>query len=286
MIRKTRPPRAGGAPGKRGADAAVRAARRGDAGAAEEKLSKIAGLSAVAAVFRREPERVVRLYYDDSMKTVAGPFCAELARLRRPYRLLSPEEMARVAGTVLHGGIVAAVRPREVPELSLETAQQWAKAGAATVLLDGVGNPHNLGAIARTLAFFGLGHLLLSDLPAQAGLSDAAYRVAEGGLEFLDVRRLTGPAQALKKLRSHFHVVGTALQARGVPPEAVPLDRRPILLVLGNEENGLSPPTLAACETIVTLPGCGQVQSLNVSATAAILTYSLLLPKPEARGRQ
>ncbi|WP_017364245.1 TrmH family RNA methyltransferase [Methylococcus capsulatus] len=281
MIRKTRPPRAGGAPGKRGAGPAVRATRPAHSGAAEEKLGKIAGLSAVAAVFRREPERVVRLYYDDSMKTAAGPFCAVLARLRRPYRLLPPEEMARVAGTVLHGGIVAAVRPREVPDLTLETAQHWAKAGAATVLLDGVGNPHNLGAIARTLAFFGLGHLVLSDHPAQAGLSDAAYRVAEGGLEFLDVRRLTSAAQALRSLRPHFHVVGTALHARGIPPEAVPRDRRPILLVLGNEENGLPPPTLAACETVVTIPGGGQIQSLNVSATAAILTYSLLLRQAE-----
>lgn len=283
MMRKTRPPRAGGVPGKRGAEAAARSA---GGGAAEEKLTKIAGLSAVTAVFRREPERVVRLYYDDSMKTAAGPFCTELARLRRPYRLLPPDAMVRVAGTVLHGGIVAAVRPREVPEITLETAKHWAKSGAATVLLDGVGNPHNLGAIARTLAFFGLGHLLLSDHPAQAGLSDAAYRVAEGGLEFLDVRRLAGAAQALKGLRPHFHVVGTALHARGVPPEAVPQDRRPILLVLGNEENGLPPPTLAACETVVTLPGSGRIQSLNVSATAAILAYSLLLRKPEARGRR
>lgn len=246
------------------------------AGAAEEKLTKVAGLSAVAAVFRRDPERVVRLYYDESLKTAAGPYCAELARRRRPYRLLAPDELARVAGTVLHGGIVAAVRPREVPDLALETAKQWAKAGAAAVLLDGVGNPHNLGAIARTLAFFGLEHLLLSDHPAQAGLSDAAYRVAEGGLEFLDVRRLTGVAQHLKSLRLHYHVVGTALHAKGVPPEAVPRDRRPFLLVLGNEENGLPPQTLAACETIVTIPGSGQVQSLNVSATAAILVYSLL----------
>jgi TrmH RNA methyltransferase len=278
MMRKTRPPRAGGIPGKRGSEAA---ARSGGAGAAEEKLTKIAGLSAVAAVFRREPERVARLYYDDSMKTAAGPFCAELARLRRPYRLLPPDEMARVAGTVLHGGIVAAVRPREVPDLALETAKQWAKSGAAAVLLDGVGNPHNLGAIARTLAFFGLEHLLLSDHPAQAGLSDAAYRVAEGGLEFLDVRRLTGVARTLKSLRPHYHVVGAALHERGVPPEAAPLDRRPLLLVLGNEENGLPPPTLAACETLVTIPGSGQIQSLNVSATAAILAYSLLVRKAE-----
>lgn len=242
----------------------------------DEKLTKVAGPSAVAAVFRRDPERVVRLYYDASMKTAVGSYCAEMARLRRVYRLLEPEELTRVAGTVLHGGIVAAVKPREVPVLSQETAQQWAKAGKPAVLLDGVGNPHNLGAIARTLAFFGLEHLLLSDHPTQAGLSDAAYRVAEGGLEFLDVRRLVDASRILKSLRAHYHVIGTALHAKGTPPEAVPLDRRPILLVLGNEEVGLPAPTLAACETIVTLPGTGQIQSLNVSATAAILAYVLL----------
>lgn len=238
-----------------------------------EKVTRVAGLPAVAAVFATDPERVLRLYYDASRKTKAGPFCAFLARKRRPYRLLPPDELARVAGTVLHGGIVAVVRPRVLLPFAFDQARRWARFGTPLLLLDGVSNPHNLGAIARTLAFFGGDHLILSDHPAQAGLSDAAYRVAEGGLEYLQVHTMRNCGPLLHRLHPHYRVIGTALTPRGVTPEAVPADDRPTLLVLGNEEEGLPAATLAACETIVTIPGCGRVQSLNVAATAAILIY-------------
>lgn len=240
-----------------------------------EKVARIAGLPAVAAVFAHDPERVLRLYYDDSRKTEAGPFCAYLARKRRPYRLLPLEELARVAGTVLHGGIVAVVRPKPLVPIAFGLARSWAQAGNPLLLLDGVGNPHNLGAIARTLAFFGGDHLILSDHPAQAGLSDAAYRIAEGGLEYLQVHTMRNCGPMLHSLRPLYRVIGTALIPRGVAPEAVATDDRPPLLVLGNEEDGLPAATLAGCETVVTIPGCGRVQSLNVAATAAILIYTL-----------
>jgi TrmH RNA methyltransferase len=252
-----------------------------------EKAARIAGLPAVAAVFANDPERALRLYYDDSRKTEAGPYCAFLARKRRPYRLLPPEELARVAGTVLHGGIVAVVRPKLPLPLAFGQARSWARAGAPVLLLDGVGNPHNLGAIARTLAFFGGDHLVLSDHPAQAGLSDAAYRVAEGGLEYLQVHTIRNCGSILHRLHPHYRIIGTALTPRGVAPQAVPADDRPPLLVLGNEEEGLPAATLAACETVITIPGCGRMQSLNVAATAAILIYTLFsrVSSPASRSR-
>jgi TrmH RNA methyltransferase len=141
------------------------------------------------------------------------------------------------------------------------------------VVLDGIGNPHNLGAIARTAAFLGIDRLVISDDPAQAGPSDAAYRVAEGGLEFVHVFRASALPRALQQLKPAYRVVGTAL-GRGRKPEALPRDRA-IALVLGNEERGLSPATLHACDEIVTIPGSGWVQSLNVAATAAILIHAL-----------
>jgi TrmH RNA methyltransferase len=245
-----------------------------DAHPADKQL-KIAGLPAVAALFKREPERALRLFYEDRMVPKVGGFCAQLAKLRRPYRLVEAEELARVAGTVLHGGVVAVAEPRPAPLFDAEEARAWAKAGQPLFILDGVGNPHNLGAIARTLAFLGFRHLLLSDHPAQAGLSDAAYRVAEGGLEYLSLHRVHNLPSALRRIASDFRVVGTALGKGGVSLETLPDDPRPVALVLGNEEDGLPPATLAACEAVLTLRGSGTVQSLNVSTTAAILAYAL-----------
>jgi TrmH RNA methyltransferase len=237
-------------------------------------LLRVAGLPAVSALFATAPNRVERLFYDERMRPLVGAFCAELARARKPYRLVPPEELERVAGTVLHGGVVAIAQPRPVATLDIADAPRWAQEGHPLLLLDGVGNPHNLGAIARSAAFFGLPRIVLSDHPAQAGPSDASYRVAEGGLDFIELYRAPRFATALKQLSRSHRVIGTAL-GTGRALDTLRQTDRPVALVLGNEEEGLPRATLDACEEIVTIPGAGRVQSLNVAASAAILTHAL-----------
>lgn len=237
-------------------------------------LSRIAGLPAVSALFAVAPERVERLFFEARLKTATGAFCAALAQARKPYRLVGAEELERVAGTVLHGGVVAVAQPRPLPPLDLAEARAWARDGRPLLLLDGIGNPHNLGAIARSAAFFGLPRLVLSDHPEQAAPSDASYRVAEGGLEHVAVYRAAGFAAALRGLRASYRVLGTVL-AEGRPLPALRPADRPFAMVLGNEETGLPRATLAACDEFVTIPGAGPIQSLNVSASAAVLIYAL-----------
>jgi TrmH RNA methyltransferase len=99
--------------------------------------------------------------------------------------------------------------------------------------------------------------------------------VAEGGFEHLNLHRVPLPA-ALRELRQHYRVVGTALGQAAIP--AGGSGNRPVALILGNEETGLDPATLAECDEEVTIPGSGRVQSLNVAAAAAILIYQLTLP--------
>jgi RNA methyltransferase, TrmH family len=239
-----------------------------------EDLLRIGGLPAVQAVFQRQPERVERLFFTPERRREAAPFCAVLGQARKPFREVGADELAKVAGTVLHGGIVALARPK--PLLDFDP-------GAATapllLVLDGVSNPHNFGAIVRTAAFFGLDRLVISSHPAQAGPSAAAHRVAEGGFEFVDLHRATNLPAALKRLRPRYRVVGTAL-GKGGGLASLPRDK-PLALVLGNEERGLDGATLAACDQVVTLAGSGAVQSLNVAATAAILIHALR-PLPAA----
>src|SRR5438067_1605646 len=90
------------------------------------KLLRIAGLPAVAALFATAPHRVERLFFDQRMRTQVSDFCAELARTGKPYRLVSSEELERVAGSVMHGGVVALARPHPVPGLDLAKAADWA----------------------------------------------------------------------------------------------------------------------------------------------------------------
>jgi TrmH RNA methyltransferase len=238
---------------------------------------RVAGLPAVSALFATAPHRVERLYFDQRHKPQVGPFCAELGRAHKSYRLVAADELERVAGSIMHGGIVALAQPRPVPILDLADIPDWARGGQVLPVLDGIGNPHNLGAIARTVAFFGLPRMVLSDHPAQAGPSDASYRVAEGGLEYVQLHRAARFAPALQRLRQCYRLIGTAALA-GQPVHALRRTERPFALVLGNEEGGLPQRTLEACDEIVTIPGAGLVQSLNVAASAAILVYALVNP--------
>jgi TrmH RNA methyltransferase len=254
--------------------------RRTRPGAEAKKLVRITGLPAVAALFATAPERVEKLFFDQAAKPYVGAFCAVLGRVRKPYRLVGPDELARVAGTILHGGIAALAQPRPLAGFDSDEAAAWAHDGRLLLLLDGVSNPHNFGAIARTAAFFGLPRIVLSDHPAQALPSDASYRVAEGGLEYVALYRGAPFVPALRKLRQSHQVVGAVAEG-GRPPAMLRRSERPFALVLGNEEAGLRPAAVKACDEIVTIPGAGAVQSLNVAASAAILIYAMA-----AQGRQ
>ncbi len=237
-----------------------------------DDVDRIAGVAAVGALFAKRPEAALRLFYLPSRRQEAGPFCKRLAAARRPYREVPPDELSRIAGTPHHGGIVAIALPRPVPELAAPFPAALLEARVLLVL-DGIGNPHNLGALARSAAFFGCAGMLLSGDPRQAGLSDAAYRTSEGGLEHLALYRLAAPPVALRAMALRFTVVA-AVAKGGIAPSALPREK-PYALVLGNEEGGLPPATLAACAHRVTLPGSGRVESLNVSVAGAVLMHAL-----------
>jgi TrmH RNA methyltransferase len=250
-------------------------ARRAERQPREEAgdLVRVAGLAAVSALFARAAQRVERLYYEEALRAAAGPFCKVLAAARRPYRMLPRAELDRVAGTALHGGIVAVARPKAIPAFDPAAVLAVRDRLPLLLVLDGIANTHNLGAIARTAAFSGLDRVVLSGHAKQAGPSDSAHRVAEGGLEHLTLYRAAPLAPALEAIRAGFLVAGAVAEG-GVDPASLPRDR-PIALVLGNEEHGLGAETLAACEARVTLRGSGRVESLNVAVAAGILIWAL-----------
>jgi TrmH RNA methyltransferase len=236
------------------------------------QTERIAGLAAVAALFARRPQSVLRLFYLPTRRREAGPLCKDLAAARKPYREVPPDELSRIAGTPHHGGIVAVAEARAVPELGAPFPTALLAARVLPVL-DAVGNPHNLGAIARSAAFFGCAGLLLSGDARQAGLSDAAYRTAEGGLEHLALYRVASLPVALRAMAPRFTTVAAVSQG-GVAPASLPRTK-PFALLLGNEETGPNAAAIAACAHRVTLPGSGRVESLNVSVAAAVLISAL-----------
>ncbi len=230
----------------------------------------ICGARAVAALFERRPDSVLRLFYTEQARNEAGPFCAILAKRRLPYRLLPPDEMAKAAGTPHHNGLAAVARARVVPIMDPEDPPRE----RTLLVLDGIGNPHNFGAIARSAAFFGVRTLLINHVPGAALPSDAAYRTAEGALEHLELYRSRDMPTLLRALGPIYRTVAATLRPGAIPVSDMPRDR-PLALVLGHEEYGVSDAVLAACRREVRIAGSGLVQSLNVAQAAAVLLHAL-----------
>ena len=238
---------------------------------------KLCGLAAVRARFARDAGSIQRLYFDLATGRKIGVICKALAAAKKVYRCVEPPELEKIAGTLHHGGIVAVVAAPRLRAPSAAELRGWAERRVPLLLLDRIGNAHNLGAIARTAGFFGLTRIILPHDPTAALPGEAAFRVAEGGLEAVEIFRVATLAGFARELAAGgYEVIGAT--TRGGRPEAV--DRRgaaarPVALVLGNEEHGLAPATMAACTRLVTIPGSGAVESLNVSVAAAILMWEL-----------
>jgi RNA methyltransferase, TrmH family len=151
----------------------------------------------------------------------------------------------------------------------------WTQAKAPLLLLDRVSNANNVGAIVRTAAFFGVKSIIVPDHPGQALPGEAAWRVAEGGMEFVDFYRVPAlPAFCAELKRSHY-LIGTSLRGNQLSPSEA-RERglpRPPAIILGNEERGMAPEIMTQCDRLVKIPGADTVESLNVSAAAAVLCW-------------
>ncbi len=234
------------------------------------KIDTLCGSSAVAAAFDRRPDAVQRLFYTPERRAMAGPWCAELAKSKRPYRMVEDTELRTIAGTQHHGGIVAVATSRRVEIFDRANPPR----GKLLLVLDGIGNPHNLGAIARSAAFFGVPALLIGEGIGHALPSDAAYRTSEGGLEYLALYRARDLPGVLVALDPYYRTVAATLSREAMPLAELPRDR-PIALVLGGEETGVSGDVIASCRRQVRIPGRRVVQSLNVAQAAAVLLHTL-----------
>ncbi len=243
----------------------------------------ICGLAAVRARFRRDSSSIVRLFFDRPTSKKVGLMCRALAGARKVYRCVEPAELARIADSMHHGGIVAVVEESAPRVPTPASAAAWCRRGENLVVLDRIGNAHNLGAIARTAAYLGVPRIVIAGDPASARPGAAAYRVAEGGLDAIEVWCAPEIAPFLKTLSAAGYDVAGAATRGGAPGEGS--RTAPWALVLGNEEHGLAPDVEAACARLVTIPGSGRVESLNVAAAAAILIHDLGSRGAKARPR-
>lgn len=230
--------------------------------------SSVHGLRAVEAALTRRPEAVARLLHTGAPRGELAELLARARALGVACEQVAPAELDRAARSPRHGGVVALVAP--APVLGREELLRRLPRGAVLLALDGVENPHNAGAILRSLAWFGATALVLGGPRERAQLPPAALRVAQGAAEVVPCAAVGDLPLALRRLAEAGVAVIAADPRGGEPPLEAPFPR-PVCLVLGSEEEGLSPAVRAACARRVTIPGTGQVESLNVSVSAGVL---------------
>jgi len=234
----------------------------------------ICGLNAVKALFEVRPNAIHKLFFSENRSRALSSVCKYIAKQRKLYRLVPSDELENIAGTEHHGGVVAVADARPVLPVPDEKQYiEWSKARQSLLLLDGIGNHHNLGAIVRTAAYFGFNKIILSGDSATPSAS--TYRTAEGGMEHVDVYQAQTLLSFCSDIRKHYLIVGTSLS--GIPLSSYDIhkfvEKRPVAIVLGNEEKGISWDVKRACHSLVTIPGTGKMQSLNVSAACAVLMF-------------
>ena len=226
--------------------------------------SVVYGVNAALAVARHRPEAIRRVLYHQGRRVIVGPLLKATAEHRRPYREVPAEDLERVAKTMHHEGVVVITDPLPLAPLSALVANRPER--ALYIALDSVQNPHNLGAIIRSAAWFGAAGVIFAAPPRQSGLSAAALRIAQGGAEIVPCCGVSDMPGALMVLK------GAGVRIVGADQNGTPgVLRRPVCIVMGAEGDGLSDGVRAIVDDCVAIPGSGAVESLNVAVAAGIL---------------
>ena len=201
----------------------------------------------------------------------------EIVQLARrggiPVRFEERAQLDRIAGTRDHQGVVAIAAARAAATLEdiLANANKEKGKPGLIVLLDGVEDPHNLGAIIRTALASGAHGVVIPERRA-AGLTDTVARASAGALAHLPVAKVTNLARTMEELKeAGYWLVG--LDERADKGYTDVDYTSPTGIVMGGEGGGLHELTRKRCDFVVSLPTTGPVKSLNVSVAAGVVLF-------------
>ena len=233
---------------------------------------KACGLNACKAIFKARPKDLVRAYVTEETLTEFGEMLKYCSVNKKAYHVVRSDELNKISGSTHHEGVCVIAKVGPVPTwetLSGNFAANKTKP-ALLLILEDVGNPHNVGAIVRTAAHFGVTAILAADHETFKP-SPSLLRTAEGGYESVVVTAapaLTDLIADLKKF--NFEIIATAADAKSTIFDEEALSPR-VAIIIGNESKGVSAAAKKLANTTLSIPGTGKVDSLNVSAATAAL---------------
>jgi 23S rRNA (guanosine2251-2'-O)-methyltransferase len=231
------------------------------------------GIHAVRVLLVRHPQRVKRLWL------AGGREAGRLAEVRTlaqgagvPVATADDAQLDKLAEGGRHQGVVAELLPRAGdPETQLEEALEAAGSAPLLLVLDGVQDPHNLGACLRSADAAGVAAVIVPRDRA-AGLTPVVRKVAAGAAETVPLVAVVNLARTLRDLKERgVWLVGTDDAAEKTLYQA---DLKgPLALVMGSEGEGMRRLTRECCDLLVSIPMGGAVESLNVSVAAGVALF-------------
>lgn len=231
----------------------------------------IYGFHAVSARLRQMPEAVFEIYFDAERKDARARKFVALAESAGARLLPSTgERLDALVGTRRHQGVVARVDAVR-REIKLADVLDSLDEEALILVLDGVQDPHNLGACLRVADGAGA-HAVLAPRDRAVGLNATAMKVASGAADSVPYVTVTNLARALRELKdAGVWVLGADAEAEKSLYE---VDQRgPVAWVLGAEGGGLRRLTRDTCDVLAQIPMHGSVESLNVSVASGLCLY-------------
>jgi 23S rRNA (guanosine2251-2'-O)-methyltransferase len=232
------------------------------------------GFHAVTVRLKTAPESVVEIHVDAGRRDARMRQFVERVQAAGAKLVESDDaRLARLAGTARHQGVVARVTPL-APRHSLDEVLDAVEGSPLVLVLDGVTDPHNLGACLRVADGAGA-HAVIAPRDHAVGLNATVAKVASGAAETVPYLMVTNLARTLAELKERdIRVVGTCDDA---PRTLYAADLRgPLALVLGAEGPGMRQLTRKSCDELVSIPMRGAVESLNVSVAAGVCLYEAL----------
>lgn len=230
------------------------------------------GINVVQGLLDQAPERIVRAWIRPGGRRLEA-LEEQLVGADISVEHADDGSLDKLAGKVRHQGVVAEFQPRlPIDEPGLETLLEQSPDQALLLVLDGVQDPHNLGASLRSAAAAGATAVVVPKDRA-AGLTPAARRAAAGAAEIVPLAVVTNLARCLRMLAAH-DVWRIGLEAGS---QRSLFDTRlegPLAIVLGSEDRGLRRLTREHCDEVVNIPMPGPMESLNVSVSAGIALFS------------
>ena len=229
------------------------------------------GFHAVTVRLKTAPESVAEIHVDAARRDARMRQFAERAQAAGARLVESDDErLTRLAGTARHQGVVARVTPL-APRHSLDEVLDAVQGPPLVLVLDGVTDPHNLGACLRVADGAGA-HAVVAPKDHAVGLNATVAKVASGAAETVPYLMVTNLARSLNELKERdIRVIGTSGDAERTLYD-VDLSG-PVALVLGAEGPGLRQLTRKTCDELVRIPMVGAVESLNVSVAAGVCLY-------------